>query len=181
MNNSAVTNLFFGTSPQRILRFLCSHPDQSFYAAQIAKQTGLSKGGINPELKKLARQGYLLTEKRGRMIFYRVEMDSPVVRQVKVLGNVLQLDPLLKKMRPLAEKIILFGSSAEGTDRTDSDIDLFVISSKKSDVLSLIGQWKGPRKIQAVVHTPQDAMTAEDREPVFHQEVSKGIVLWEKP
>jgi hypothetical protein len=62
----------------------------------------------------------------------------PFVRPFKVLNTVAQLEPLLQALRPLTRQITLFGSCAEGIDTADSDVDLFILTSDRSQVMKII-------------------------------------------
>ena len=92
-------NLFQATAAQKILDFLSKNPYRSFYSAEIALRTLLSKGGTNQTLRKMAKGGLLKSEKKGRMIFYSIDSKSPVVRQFKVLGNFVIFDYITPKIK----------------------------------------------------------------------------------
>jgi predicted nucleotidyltransferase len=165
---------------QEILRFLCEHPNDSFYSSQIAQKTGFSVGGVNQALHLLAKNNLLKTDKKGRMTFYQANASSPIIRQFKVFRTILSLDPLVKKLQPYAEKAVLFGSSAEGTNTEDSDIDLLVISNQKEDVNDALNKFKSKHKIQFILKSPQEYISLEKKEPVFFAEIEKGTPLWQK-
>ena len=166
-------------STQTILAFLCQNPQQSFYSGEIAEKTFLSKGGTNQSLRELAHQGVLKTEKKGHMTFYTANLSSPSVRQFKILQNVATLESIVNKLRPFADRVVLFGSCAQGTDTADSDIDLLVITRDKAKTNKAVGAIKFSRPIQWVVKTPQEYVVLNSKEKVFAGEISKGIVLWE--
>ena len=171
---------FSTSTSQTILAYLCRHPQESFYSGEIAKETALSKGGTNQSLHELARQGVLKTEKKGRMIFYSVDIKSPLIRQYKVLQNIAPLEDVVKKLKPLAQRVVLFGSCAKGEDTQESDVDLLVVSRDKERVRALVPETKEKRKIQLLVKTPQEYISLEEKEPVFYQQIQQGIVLWQK-
>lgn len=175
-----MNNILLSTVAQQAWDFLCRNPQQAFYSAELASQTGLSKGGVNQILRVMARQGLLKTEKKGRMIFYRVDARSPLVKQFKVLRNVTLVEELTRKIRFFCEKIVLFGSCARGEDTPESDIDIFIVSREKEQVRVLVPQGENQRKIQLVIKTPQELIVLDKKEPVFYQEIQRGIVLWEK-
>ena len=91
---------FLTSTSQVILTFLCQNPQQSFYSGEIADKTDLSKGGTNQSLHELAEQGVLKAEKKGRMIFYSVDIKSPSIRQYKVWQNIASLEDLVRKIKP---------------------------------------------------------------------------------
>ena len=90
-----------------------------------------------------------------------------------------ELFPLVERLRIFSKKIVLYGSVSRGEDTSDSDLDLFVLTADpEAAAKGIPQQWAG-HKIQAVVKTPADWAEFKDKEPVFYEEVSRGIVLWE--
>ena len=168
-------------STQTILAFLCQNPQQSFYSGEIAEKTSLSKGGTNQSLRELAQHGVLKIEKKGHMTFYAADLNSPSVRQFKILQNVSILESIVNKLRPFADRVVLFGSCAKGEDTQESDVDLLVVSRDKDRIRSLIPETKAKRKIQLLLKTPKEYVQLENKEPVFFKEIQQGIVLWQKP
>lgn len=171
---------FSQTTTQKILDFLCGNPYESFYSAQIASRTLLSKGGTNQALRKMAKEGLLDTEKKGYMVFYRVDPKSPVVKQYKVLRNVTLLQGLVEKLKPFSQRIVLFGSCASGEDTQDSDVDIFVVSDSREKIGSIISSLRLKRKIQLIPKASQEYLQLDRKDPVFYEEIKKGIVLWER-
>ena len=172
---------FSSTIEQKILDFLSRNPHQSFYAAEIASRLLLSKGGANQALRKMAGEGLLETEQKGRMIFYKVDPRSALVKQFKILKNVAALEPLVGEVKDLSQKAVLFGSCASGEDTQESDIDLFVVTEDKEKVKKMIlskGRFRD--KVQLILKTPQEYMGFEKKEPVLFEEIAKGVVLWQK-
>jgi len=165
---------------QEILGFLCDHPNDSFYSSQITQKTGLSIGGVNQALRLLKKNNLLKADKKGRMTFYQVDASSPIIRQFKVFHTILSLDPLVKKLQPFAEKAVLFGSSAEGTNTEDSDIDLLIVSNQKEDVNNMFNKFRSGHKIQLILKSPQEYISLEKKEPIFFSEIEKGTSLWQK-
>ena len=168
------------TAAQKVWDFFCQNSFESFFSAQVAEKNFLSKGGTNQILRDMARRGLLLSEKKGRMIFYRVDSASPLARQFKVLRNVAAADEIIKKAKTWSERIILFGSCARGEDTTESDIDILIVTRDKDAPAKLVPSAKSGRRIQLVVKSPQEYVALEAKEPIFFQEVQRGIVLWEK-
>jgi len=172
--------IIYSKNNQKVLAFLCDHPNDSFYSNQIAELINLSKGGVNQTLRLLAKEHLLLSEKKGKMTFYQVDTSSSIIRQFKVFHTILSLNPLVKILQLHAEKIILFGSCAEGTNTEESDIDLSVVSTHKSDVNKVFARFNINQKIQLILKSPQEYVSLEKKEPIFFAEIEKGIPLWQK-
>ena len=168
------------STSQIILAYLCQNPQQSFYSGELAEKTSLSKGGTNQSLRELAHQGILKTEKKGHMTFYSADISSPSVRQFKILQNVSMFESIVNKLRPFADRVVLFGSCAKGEDTQESDVDLLVVSRDKGHIRSLIPETKAKRKIQLLLKTPPEYVQLESKEPVFFKEIQQGVVLWQK-
>jgi predicted nucleotidyltransferase len=168
----------FATSQARVLRFLAYHPGQSFYEQEIVQGTDVSRSAVNLATRSLHQAGLLLREQRGRMNFYTVDDRHPFVRQFKVLTTIARLEPLRQTLRPLTRQITLFGSCAEGADTADSDVDLFIVASERSQVMAVISHHGIDRPIQPVIVTNQELAALKANEPAFYAQVQRGIVLW---
>lgn len=171
---------FISTSHQHVLAFLASRPDARYYDAEITKATGLSAGAVNQALRDLAKDGYLIQETKGRMKFYSIDIDNPIIRQFKVLLNIVELNPLVEKLKEYSKRIVLFGSAAKGKNTEESDIDLFVMTNEPEEIRNIIFGDELAEKIQLVVKTPTEYASMSEKEPVFYERVMKGMVLWEE-
>lgn len=171
---------FLFTNYNKILEYLVDHPSGEYTEKEIKEATGVSRAGANFALRELAEDGLVISQKKGRMSFYSVSLDSPLIRQVKILLNIIKIDPLISDLRNISDKIILFGSSATGTNIEESDIDLFVLTGNPKEALEKVSHFEFAEKIQLVVKKPIDYITLKKKEPVFYEEISHGLILWEK-
>jgi len=167
------------TSHQKVLSFLLNHPSRSYMEKEIAKAAKVSKSAVNEALKELAKDKLILQEKRGRMSFYSVDLNDPLIRRLKSTENVSLLMPLVEQLKKISQKIILFGSFAEGTDIEDSDIDLFVLSNQPESAQRIIQKSSLSEKIQPVIKKQVEFIVLDKKKPLFYQEIEKGIILWE--
>lgn len=172
-------NILFSTNSQKVLDFILKYLHRDFIEREIQKTVKISRSGINYALRELEAAGFISRNKRGKSYFYALNHKNPVVRQLKVLQTIIEIEPLYKKLKDAASKIILFGSSCRGEDTTDSDIDLFIVSRSKDKIEEEIKKFHSKRKIQAVVRTNLNFNEMKQTEPDFYEQVTKGIVLWE--
>lgn len=173
-------NILFNTNSQKILDFLLSRPNEEFYDRQISKSTGISKSGTNYSLRELAKAQLVHRQKRGRMCFYSIDDQDSLIKHLKILQNIAVLHPLVRKLKSISLKIILYGSAAQGENLSDSDIDIFVQTRDPKKAKRIL--YKDPlrEKIQYVINTPNELAKLKKGNPVFHKEISKGIILWER-
>jgi len=173
------------TNHQKVLKFFVLHPGESFYEREIARKAGLSPSSTHHVLARLYRAGVLNRKQNGRMYFYSIDKTNPYLKEFKVLANLLLIEPLVERLKRLSHKIVLFGSWAQGDDTEDSDIDLFIVSSEKEKVLSVVNKFSYSarlynRKIQPIISRPEELLKKGKEEKVFLEQVEKGKVLWEK-
>jgi hypothetical protein len=114
---------------------------QKHHEREVMRMSSVSKGSANRILRRLADLGFLTRERKRRMIFYKLNLREPVVRQFRVLDNAHALKRLVDSLKPHTRRIILFGSCSQGTDVKESDFDLFILTSEKDYVRSKISDF----------------------------------------
>ncbi len=125
----------------RILRLFYENRNKPLHLRDIARKAKLNESSISRHLNSMVKAGILVSQKDGNMRKFQVFpkripeifplFDSerlgelPLLRRdaIKIYLAKLQAKPLL---------LVVFGSTASGTYRKDSDIDILEISSSKS-------------------------------------------------
>jgi predicted nucleotidyltransferase len=180
MKRKASDNLFRASNALKVLAYMIDHPGQEVLPGEILKATALSRVGIYLALRQLMKQNLVNKQKRGQYVTYTVAHANPVVKQFKVMSNIMLLQPTLERLQVHAKKVVLFGSTSRGEDYPDSDIDLFILSQDPEGVADTISKIKLKRKLQAIVKTPSDFADFAEKNPTFSKEIERGIVLWEE-
>jgi predicted nucleotidyltransferase len=164
-----------------VFEFFLADPMREHHQREVARGTKVSVGSANRMLKLLADSDLLVEQRRGRMLFYRLNANDPVVRQFKVLVNVYSLNPLLRGLREHCRRIVLFGSSAEGTDVKESDMDLFVLTSEKDFVRKNISQFnlKSDKRIAPIIVDANEFVKFKKNDKALYENIERGITLWQ--
>lgn len=172
--------LFVSTNLQRALSLLAEHPDQSYFVKEISRLADISYGGASEALAHLHALGLVTREQRGNLVLYAANARHPLLRQYKILLTLADLTPLLDELKPLTSEVILFGSCAEGANTAESDIDLYIITDDPNTVHDVI--WRNPlsEKLRPVIDTPSASSATKHRDPIFYEQVMRGIVLWRR-
>jgi len=168
------------TNTLKVLGYLIESPGREFIEKEIQKATGVSKGGVNLVLKKLAQKGLVERKQRGRMYFYTTQLNHPFIKQLKILKNIARLWPLVKKLKGASQKIILFGSWGRGENLKDSDIDLCILTNSAEEVQQIVKKSNLRDRLQLIIRTPIGFAELEKKNPVFFKEIDRGIVLFSK-
>jgi DNA-binding transcriptional ArsR family regulator len=151
----------FGKTRRRLLGWLFTHPDESFYVRELLRITGAAQGAISGDLEKLAAAGILRRDARGNQVFYRPDETCPIFPELKsiFLKTVGLADELRRALEPLGSRILvalIHGSGATGALRASSDVDLVVIGGASfGDVVSALApaQARLGREINPVVYS----------------------------
>ena len=164
-----------------VFEFFLADPMREHHQREVARGTKVSVGSANRILKLLADSNLVVKQRRGRMLFYRLNSNDPVVRQFKVLVSVYSLDPLVRGLKEHCRRIVLFGSSAQGTDVKESDIDLFALTLEKGPVRTDISQFnrKSDRKIASIVVDANEFAKLKRTDKALYENIERGITLWQ--
>ena len=132
--SAQLIEILFGAYRRRILGLLLLHPDESYYVREIGRLTGVPAGSLHRELKLLSNSGLLLRSTTGNQVRYQVDRTCPIEGE---LANIFRktaglADVLREALTPLAHQVrmaFIFGSVAQGKERTTSDVDVLVVGS----------------------------------------------------
>jgi predicted nucleotidyltransferase len=164
----------------KVLYLFHEDPMRELHEREVVRQARVSKGSANKILRRLSEVGMLSRERRGRMVFYSLNIKNAVARQFKVLLNIYSLNELVEEIKQDCKRIILFGSCSEGTDVKESDVDLFVLTNEKDKIKLKINAYRkaGRRIAPIIVDSNEFAKLRKEDKPLYDR-ILKGIVLWE--
>ena len=166
-------------SELKILDYLTASSEGKGFISQIARDIGISKGEVSKAVKVLKEWGLVSSEQNGRNMVCFIDRRLPVFPRLRTAFNLFEIMPKVAALQKWADKIVLFGSCAQGMDTADSDIDLLVITRDKTKADKVSRKIKLSRPVQWVIKTPQEYVILNSKEKVFAGEISKGIILWE--
>lgn len=164
----------------KILYLFHENPMQELHEREVVRKAKVSKGSANNILRKLSEIKVLNRNKRGRMVFYSLNMKNAVARQFKVLFNVYSLNELVEEIKQDCKRIILFGSCSEGTDVKESDVDLFILTNEKNRVKSIVNTYqKAGKRIAPIIVNSNEVIKLRRKDKPLYDRILKGILLWE--
>ncbi len=131
-----LVELLFGAYRRQILSLLLLHPEQSFYVREIGRLTGVPAGSLHREVSQLTEAGLLDRTAAGNQIRYRADRSCPIYEELagifrKTAGLADVLRDALATLGKAVESAFVFGSVAQGKERSTSDVDVIVIGSAK--------------------------------------------------
>ncbi len=167
----------------KVIHALGKDPTKSLHTRGVAENVKISTGAASMALRKLERSGMLLAEKKGNMKFYRIQLANPIARQWKVLFNITELQPLTEGLSDVTEQVVVFGSTADGTDTVESDIDLFILTENihaTKEILKKFEKHHSDRHLSPIIMDAQGYARLRRQDPALCENISRGKVLWEK-
>ena len=171
---SSLLSLLLGAYRRDALAILLLRPDESFHVREIARLSGIPAGSLHRELRLLQEAGLLLREPLGNQVRYRANREHLVYAELAEIFRKTSglADVLREALAPVAGKIDLafvFGSIAQGKERSVSDVDVLVIGKTSfADVVKTLAAIQGRlgREINPVVMSRREArakLQARDR------------------
>jgi predicted nucleotidyltransferase len=176
---SSLADALFTKTQQRVLGVLFGRPDQSFFANEIVRLSGVGVGAVHRELAALESARLVTATRIGNQKHFQANREAPIFEELRgiVLKTVGLADVLRKALAPLAPRIgvaFVYGSVAKGADTARSDIDLMVVGDRieyadifkmASDAEHVLG-----RKVNPTVLTSRE-LEKESKDDGFHSRV----------
>jgi hypothetical protein len=159
LNTARLSELFGGARRFQLLRTLFLDPYRAFTLTQAASDAAVDKANARLWLNRWATLGLVERRVDGRNITYTASHD-PLLAGLHdlVLRNDALIDDIRNALPASVDTAVVFGSSARGEERADSDVDVLAIGRQLSAIkvnaaLRPVGR-KHRRIINAVIYTP---------------------------
>jgi hypothetical protein len=174
-------SVFFATPEQKVMRLLLSEPSTSFPPRVISSRLKGVRGlggseGIAKVLSALEELGLVDFVDNRRAV--RVRDDDSIVQMLKRFAAVCDLESLRQLLEPHSSRGVLYGARAAGHASSDSDYDLFVVTSAPEQVRDIAGSHPLGKAIAIVAWTPESYAEIENQDPSLAKRLEGGIVLW---
>lgn len=126
----------------RILRMMFEYQEKTFSEHELSRFTKVPQPTIHRNMGDLINSNLILFSRMGKMNLFRLNRESVLYNAIQQLFKVekqmiAELERIIKKTFENEDYIIsvnLYGSVLKGAERTDSDIDLFVVVSDNADM-----------------------------------------------
>jgi predicted nucleotidyltransferase len=116
-----------------LFRLLFSGGEPELHIREIQRRTGFNDRAIRQELQRLARLDLVAPRRDGNRLYYSAKRDNPLYPDIRNLTiKTVGLADILKAALNHSENILvafIFGSVAQGMEKSASDVDLMVIGA----------------------------------------------------
>jgi predicted nucleotidyltransferase len=174
----------YSAATMAILDALGQDPETRYHVRAVAQKARVSVGAASMILHTLEGSGIVMVEQLGNMRFYQYNLFNPVARQFKVLFNTGRLKELADMLSSVADRVVLFGSAAEGTDARDSDVDVFILTQDETAVKDILRRFLRQRRfsipLSPIIMTPAGFAKLRRQDQSLYENILRGRVLWER-
>lgn len=132
---NSIAYLLGGELKAKILRTLATNPGTAYHLRGLAAAAGVESGNAHKALKGLIQAQLVKTVSDARGARYQIDSRSPLaepLRQLFLAASQLMTDLKDAAQSLPADRVLIFGSVAKGTDTPESDIDVLVIGRLSS-------------------------------------------------
>lgn len=175
-----IMNIFSKPS-LKIICFLGRRYREEYHTRELVRKLEIGLGSASRYLRILEKEELVIKEERGKLSIYRANMENPLLRELKVIFTLMEIDEMIKDLRIVSSQIILFGSCADGEDSQESDIDLLVLSNQGKQANKIIDshQSRIQRKISHIIVNDMELRTLKQKDKPFYSRIKKGRILHE--
>ena len=137
--SKTIEKIFGSRIRAKILGWLFTHPDESFFVRQIALILKEDPTNVSREMARLEDLGILRSKRNGNLKHFQTNQECPFFEELK--GLVLKTTGVTGRIRASLERLagielaFIYGSYAKGEEKADSDVDLLIIGDVDMDRL----------------------------------------------
>lgn len=174
-----LTDLLGSKNCMALLMVFLNNPAEEIYQTDIVKRSNQSKMTVIKWLNFLEKYNVLKVSKKGNHKYYSLNKDNPILRQIKVLVNTMNVYEPANRLSGKGVEVYLFGSAARGEDMRDSDIDVLIIGKiDKRDLVEFVDNVRDRtnKKVNPVVMDPFEYAALHKKNKTFYENIQKDRI-----
>jgi predicted nucleotidyltransferase len=163
----------------KIIVFFIKNPSIELSQTETIRKIKIAKATLIKWINFLLNKDIVNVKKIGNLKIYKLNRDNIIVKYLKILDNITELE----KLKDLAIKydlnIFLYGSAARGEDNEDSDIDILIIGKiKKEKIIGNISNIskKINKTIKFQIFSPLEWSKISKMDKAFYERVEKDKI-----
>jgi len=134
-----IAKLFRSKARKALFQLYFTNPEDSYYLRELERIFDIPVSILRKELMRLEEEGVFISEKKGNLLYYRLNQVYPLFEELKnIVRKTIGIEGLLKDAIYDIEGIaaaFIYGSFAKGKEKAKSDVDLCIIGSIDEDRL----------------------------------------------
>lgn len=162
----------------KILDFLIEN-DEEISQTKIRNKIKVAKATLIKWLNYLEKNNFVSIKIEGVSKLYKLNKENNILKQFKILNNIIKIQDLNLLIKKHNIKIYLYGSAARGEDSKESDIDLLIIGNvKRQDIINDIDKLgkKINKKITLDMFNDLEWANMERKDKAFYERIEKDKI-----
>jgi predicted nucleotidyltransferase len=134
MRKSRLLGALISATKQKILGATLLEPEREWYLVELARHLRVRPSSLQRELKVLSDAGILQHRRDGNRAYFKADRNCPIFADLAhmllktvAVGEVLRAR--LERLRDRLDIALVYGSMADSSERSHSDIDLLVVGA----------------------------------------------------
>ena len=163
----------------KVLEYFLKNPTTRISYTSLRKKIKIAKATLTKHLKFLLDNNFIKVERIGLNKLYELNRANQIIRQFKILDNLMNLNEIKELEEKYDIEVYLYGSASRGEDTETSDIDLLIIGEiDKEKIISDINNMskKIKRAIKFVIFSPLEWSKLSRNDPSFYERVEKDKI-----
>lgn len=174
--------MFQKNNTVRILNLFLKEPNRKFQLRELSRLTELSTTAVKSSLVELSKERLIAQKREKKYVFFESNRNKDEYKLIKKFFSVISLKEsglldFLDSELNHPEAIILFGSAARGEDTEKSDIDIFVLTEKKKEVILKDFEKKLKKSIKVLLLSGSEFNEAKNKNPELINNIANGMIL----
>jgi predicted nucleotidyltransferase len=161
-----------------LLGLYFTNPDKEYYLRELERIINFPVGNIRRELMRLESKGLFTFRRQGNLVYYSLNKSHPLFKALKdlifkTIGGEGKLRGVLRRIKGI-KLAFIYGSFAKGTERTASDIDLFIVGNVNEEkLIREISKAEATlkREINYSLYSPKDLEKKKKEKDYFIKEL----------
>jgi len=157
---------------------------KSVYGRQLVNKIDMSQKSISLELNRLEAENLLKSKKLGNIKNFYLNIKNPIVKNLIITAEISKKNEFLKDnpFIPLIFKqdsriVGVFGSYANNSNDKESDLDVFIIGSKRKEDYNLLGE-SFDLNISIKYFSEKDFIKLMKTNPLIKEIIRNHIILF---
>ena len=176
-----ISNIFKSKVRKALFRLYFTNPDGEYYLRELERILGTPVAVVRRELTQLEKNGIFVSRKKANLVFYFLNKSYPLFEELKsiiskTIGITASLQDGLKNIKGV-ELAFIYGSFAKKSEKSTSDIDLFVMGDVNENALiRAIKKIEGTlkREINYTLYTHSEFLSKKRKKDTFITDLLKN-------
>lgn len=176
-----ISNIFKSKVRKALFRLYFTNPESEYYLRELERTLGIPVAVVRKELTRLEKDGIFISRKKANLVFYSVNKSYPLFAELKsiiskTVGITASLQEALKNIKGV-ETAFIYGSFAKSSEKSTSDIDLFVMGKiSESALIRAIKKLEGAlkREINYTLYTRNEFVSKKRKKDGFIIDLSEN-------